>query len=1117
MLSDQDKLFAQYALNKGFINKQILNHYLAQQHKSTLQDYLQKNQLLTLEQIATVHSDIQSSICPLRLERYTILGKIGQGGMGSVYKVNDQQLQRIVALKTISPESNYDIQRFLREARTMASLKHPNILSVIDLGVDGSGQPYFTMEYITGKTLKERPLSTRKIITIMIEVCKAIQYAHNQGVIHRDLKPSNIMLDGNKPIIMDFGLAKVNHDDKKLSKSNEVLGTLQYMPPEQALGRGNAIDHRSDIYSLGAILFYLLTGAPPFTGSSINVIFQLTQEPVKFTAKSKKRIPQKLQSICLKAMAKEKENRYQSAEELASDLDGFLQGKGVAAQKQKQVMTMKKFAFVFLGVVLLTTWFFATSYKPVMVTDKKQKVLSPELAPPKKSPQVISPTNPYVFRGDIARTGVYFTTDGNSQIQTDKSKAGTISSLNLTKDTLYYGSSYQKQYSLVARNKNLKIAWQDALSSPVASFPLIVENFIYVGTKNGEFHCIDIQNQFPKPHWSIQLNKAARFDSPIFYQGIVYVSDQTNCYALDMHSGKTMWQFSGNSMTSPAIYQEVLYIGDTNSLYALSPKSGRNLWETKTKVACTPAIHNDKIFYHSTTEAYCTDLKGKKLWSIPSQSNFKIQRLFAKGPVLYNDMVYWLAQCRIQRNKNYFSEIHAMQITDGKIKWQTVIPHKNSPLEQRRVQHAPILIEHAKNSGIFVVNKTASMFVLDYKSGKQMVHYQMLSPKKLNHINFLPILNRQTLYIPSRYKIEKRSLPKFLDKYRITEINEQSIEGEHFLVASKYIEDMNYWGSWSNGQHLRWHNDNKGQRIAFSFIAPQEGEYNIQAYFTLNKHYGKYKVTINDYQFLEDTSTIDLYAKENGYHRSQAQDLGLHKLRKGKNLFIIHCVGKNPRSRDYRFGLDNIVLQRKPSPKLPTSHLVAYLPFDNDCKDHSPFKNLVHNKGNVSISPGGVKGKCANFDGKSFLTLKEKMPLTQKFTFCVWLYHAGLEPLRPILSKFAPKERSSYRFMVSSQTPKLQLWCFSPHHLSPLQFRVPNKKWYMLTVTYNGSKAKFYLDGKWKSSVNFYGKIATSLNDLHIGFTDSQPKPFVFRGKMDELRIYNRVLTAEEIKNLYKK
>ena len=343
MLSDQDKLFAQYAMNKGFINKQILNQYLAQKNTTTLQNYLQQNNLLTLEQIAAVHNDLQSSMCPLQLERYTILQKIGQGGMGSVYKVEDKQLQRIVALKTISPESNYDIQRFLREARTMASLKHPSILNVIDLGIDERGQPYFTMEYIDGKTLKERSLSTRKIVAVMVEVCKAIQYAHEQGVIHRDLKPSNIILEGYKPIIMDFGLAKIDHSDQKLSKSGEVMGTLQYMPPEQALGRGAAIDHRSDIYSLGAILFYLLTGVPPFTGSSINVIFQLTQEKVKFSANLKKRIPQQLQDICLKAMAKEKDDRYQNAGELAHDLNSFLEGKEVEAYKQKHLAMIKSY------------------------------------------------------------------------------------------------------------------------------------------------------------------------------------------------------------------------------------------------------------------------------------------------------------------------------------------------------------------------------------------------------------------------------------------------------------------------------------------------------------------------------------------------------------------------------------------------------------------------------------------------------------------------------------------------------------------------------------------------------------------------------------------------------
>lgn len=1164
MLSDQDKLFAQYAIRKGFINKQILNHYLLQKNTSTLQNYLQEKKLLTIEQIAIVHREIQSSTCSITIERYIILQKIGQGGMGCVYKVQDKQLQRIVALKTVSPKSNYGIQRFLREARTMASLKHPNILNVIDLGVDNRGQPYFTMEYINGKTLKERSLSTRKIIAIMVEVCKAIQYAHQQGIIHRDLKPSNIMLDGHKPIVMDFGLAKINHSDKKLSKSGEVIGTLQYMPPEQALGRGSDIDHRSDIYALGAILFYLLTGAPPFTGSSINVIFQITQEKVKFSTNVKKRIPQQLQNICLKAMAKEKNDRYQSADELAHDLNSFLQGKEVEAHKQKQLVLVKQFSFAALCIFLIAGWiFFAKSKTVINQQSDIVEILAPKelktnnslyvksksltlhlhvktnlalslwlenklsFSLPKNEKQTkvnidlqqglnnielkikyqekwetlksinvfhdIHIENPSVFRSDLSRSGVYSLSVTDNHVENKKSAIGATSPLNIVDNILYYGNYDQQKKipNLIIQNSDLTLKSQYSLASPISSFPLVIGNFIYFGTKDGYFYCLDMRNNFPKICWKSKLANTARFDSPIFYQGFIYVSDHVNCYALDMYTGKKMWELNGQEMTSPTIFQEIMYIGDANTLYALTPKNGQQLWHIKTTVSCTPVIGKNRIFYHSKNKAHCCDLQGNLLWSISSLSSFTTQKLFAHSPIFHENTVYWLLRCRTKSGVN-FSEIHAMH--DEKLEWHTVIPNV--------VSHAPILMQHDQQSLIFVANTTSHIFVLDSKSGKQVFHYQTV-PKKVTYEVFPPVIYGQSIYIPSPYKMEKKNFFTFSRKYQTAEIDDLSIEGEHFQEAR--VEDMSYWGSWSNGQQLFWPNKSSTKTINFHFIAPQEGEYNIHAYFTLNKHYGKHKVAIN-YQF---TPPFDLYTNKNGYHRSPPCYLGTFNLRKGKNVFTVSYVGQNIKRR--RFGLDNIIL--KPTKK-ESSHLIAYFPFDKDNKDHSIFQNEV--QGNVPITPGGIKDNCASFHGKNSLILKEKVSIRQKFTFCVWLYHENLPNISPILSKFSPNKQSSYRFTLSSQIPTLQLWCSSQNTLSPLQLHVPSKKWYMLAVTYNGTKAKFYLDGKWKSSINLHGKIAESLNDLHIGFTDDHPTPFTFQGKMDELRIYNRVLTAKEIADLYK-
>lgn len=297
---------------------------------------------------------------PPFLGRYEIKKELGRGGMGAVYLVYDPVLKREVALKTIlnSKEVN-SVKRFMHEAKTMAKLNHPNIVKIYDIGMDGE-TPYFTMEFITGKNLadleKEGKIATRRVVEIVRKVSFAIDYAHKEGILHRDLKPANIiMTQQGEPIVMDFGLAKEISGDSRLSKSGAILGTPAYMPPEQAWGKRKEVDERSDVYGLGAVFYELLTGMPPFHGSNHAVLLQVVdKEPVAPRAISPI-IPQDIENICLKAMSKEKAMRYQTALELARDLERFLNGDPVMAVAPSQLYKMGKWLGKNRAVVVVAT------------------------------------------------------------------------------------------------------------------------------------------------------------------------------------------------------------------------------------------------------------------------------------------------------------------------------------------------------------------------------------------------------------------------------------------------------------------------------------------------------------------------------------------------------------------------------------------------------------------------------------------------------------------------------------------------------------------------------------------------------------------------------------------
>ncbi len=250
---------------------------------------------------------------------YAIKAKIGQGAMGAVYKVHDPSLDRVVALKVILPGhdlSPAQIERFNREARAIAKIKHPNIVAVYQIG--DTPQYFYTMDFIEGcnlsQMIKKQPLTPKQAADVCRKIASALDTAHDRGVIHRDLKPSNIMIDAQgEPHLTDFGLAKMESEEEQLTRTGDVLGTPEYMAPEQIDPSCGEVDARSDIYSLGAIFYEMMTGHMPFTGTPIRVLWQKLNQTPQPPRAINASISESLEIICLKAMAKDKNERYQTA------------------------------------------------------------------------------------------------------------------------------------------------------------------------------------------------------------------------------------------------------------------------------------------------------------------------------------------------------------------------------------------------------------------------------------------------------------------------------------------------------------------------------------------------------------------------------------------------------------------------------------------------------------------------------------------------------------------------------------------------------------------------------------------------------------------------------------
>jgi serine/threonine-protein kinase len=264
---------------------------------------------------------------PARIGHYKILGKIGKGGMGDIYKASQEPLNRIVALKVLPPNLSRDEEfsrRFEIEAKAISLLQHQNIVSIFDYGEE-DGLKYFAMQYVDGTDLgryiaENKMLPLTEIIDLSKQICRGLRYAHSCNIIHRDIKPQNVLLEKNGVArLSDFGIAKI-FSGTNITMTGAAVGTPEYMSPEQA--QGKALDAQTDIYSLGVVMYEMVTRHPPFTGNNPMAIAykQVHELPVPPSMK-RKDTPKRLELIILKALKKEKQDRYNSVEEMLDHLD----------------------------------------------------------------------------------------------------------------------------------------------------------------------------------------------------------------------------------------------------------------------------------------------------------------------------------------------------------------------------------------------------------------------------------------------------------------------------------------------------------------------------------------------------------------------------------------------------------------------------------------------------------------------------------------------------------------------------------------------------------------------------------------------------------------------------
>ena len=327
------------------------------------------------------------------VSHYKVISRLGAGGMGEIYKAEDISLKRTVALKFLPSSFTFDKearQRFIHEAQSASALDHPNICTIYEIGETDKGQMFISMACYDGETLKEKiekgPLRIEETVEIILQICSGLEKAHKNGIVHRDIKPANIFITNDGIVkILDFGLAKAK-GQTQLTQVGSTVGTVNYMSPEQA--RGEKVDHRSDIWSLGVIMYEMITGRLPFKGeyeqAVLYSILNDNQEPVTGIRSN---VPMTMEHVVNKLLSKEPGERYQHVDEITADLKRLKResahGTGpVKSDSQETSKSFKRKLVTFAAIIIILTRLFSfyglcfSKKQLLLIPDRLQLLLS---------------------------------------------------------------------------------------------------------------------------------------------------------------------------------------------------------------------------------------------------------------------------------------------------------------------------------------------------------------------------------------------------------------------------------------------------------------------------------------------------------------------------------------------------------------------------------------------------------------------------------------------------------------------------------------------------------------------------------------------------------------------